>query len=106
MWEYTVESPGVGMYDATKLPNGEHSRVADMRGEAAGYAFKTTMPRIAKQGKSQTGSEIGPGSYDINKQHNGLSWAMVDNAGELNSGTSAFMSDVDRADPVPSKKDL
>eukprot|EP00966_Prymnesium_polylepis_P212084 4912664-Prymnesium_polylepis.1 len=63
-----------------------------MRGEAAGYAFKTTMPRIAEQSRPQTAPEIGPGSYDTSKMNNGLNSQLADSAGETNAGASAFKS--------------
>jgi len=97
MWESHTETPGAGAYDVTTLANGDHATVADMRGEAAGYAFKTTVPRMAEHRPAQTAPEVGPGTYDIEKSRLGNDWAMTHTALlTTNAGTAAFLSDVAR----------
>jgi len=62
-----------------------------MRGEAEGYAFKTTEPRIAEQLRLQTGPDVGPGTYDLNRLANGLPYEMTANLGEA-SAKNVFAS--------------
>ena len=85
-----ASNPGPGSYNAEKRNNGGNGGLADGRGESAGSAFNSRVPKGGKIMWENRTSTPAPGTYTSQTLRTGSNGTLASTKGE--SASSAFLS--------------